>query len=987
MKKSTSTPNLYLKRARKLQGWSQEDVAREIGTDAFTISRWERGVSLPSPHFRQKLATLFGLSLEELGLVEEAMEASPDQVSDQPQGQEQVAPLPITPSSVFDPAIPPPLAQDRGLVGRDDLLHTIKQELLNSRPVALSALNGLPGVGKTALATALAHDDEVRAHFSDGILWAGLGYEPDVLGLLSRWGTILNCAPIDLTQRSRPRAWAENIHRAIRQQRMLLVIDDAWEIAEALAFRVGGENCAHLVTTRFPELARRFAPRSAIVVHELEEAASQELLMRLAPEAVQAEPEATQALITAAGGLPLALTLLGNFLRAQAHSGQPRRLRAALERLHRANERLQLNEPQPLIGGHPSLPVGAPLSLQEVIGLSDQQVSKEAQAVLRALAVFPPKPNTFSEEAVLAVSALPVEALDELTDAGLLESSGPERYTVHQTIADYARAHLTGTAAVERLIDYFVGYVETYEEDYTALERERVNILAALEAASELNRPPMFVRGVHAFAPVLIVRGLYTVAEALLQRSLKAAQAEEDRSGQVTAWLYLGKIAEQRANYVQAQVSWQTGLKLAREGGYHRSMARILQELGGVAWSQGQLPLAHQLLSEALDMQRHLEDLRGVADTLKNLGHLTADQGQLERAHQLYGEALEISQRIGDQRGVAITRLNLGILAREQGRPEQARLLYEEALSILRNLGDQRSCAVVLNNLGNLLRNQGQLEQVYQTLEESLAIHRRLGNQQGFAFSSLNLGIVAMEQGQYDQADQYLQEARVIFRDLQARRSLALVLQAQGVLRGQQGQYDQADQHLQEALAIFHDLQNRRQEALTQREIALLERKGENFERAHQLLNEALAILLRLDDRCEVATTQLQLAILARQQGCLEEAHQLLIEVLDTMRQIGDRGSIPHALRELSMLMQQMNRPEEALPLLLRAGVGLALMRSPETSKVEEMVMQIHAQMDENTFTSAVKRLVEEVPEPVYGLSQAAWAEAVWQLISCMSMK
>src|SRR5262249_19638434 len=155
------------------------------------------------------------------------------------------------------------------------------------------------------------------------------------------------------------------------QRHMLLVIDDAWEIAEALAFRVGGENCAHLVTTRFPELARRFAPRGSIVVHELEEAASQELLMRLAPEAVQAEPEATQALITPAGGLPLALTLLGNFLRVQAHSGQPRRLRAALERLHRANERLQLNEPQPLIGGHPSLPVGAPLSLQEVIGLSD----------------------------------------------------------------------------------------------------------------------------------------------------------------------------------------------------------------------------------------------------------------------------------------------------------------------------------------------------------------------------------------------------------------------------------------------------------------------------------------------------------------------------------------------------------------------------------------------------------------------------------------
>jgi transcriptional regulator with XRE-family HTH domain len=62
-------PNLHLKRARERQGWPQEYVACEVGTDAFTVSRWERGVMMPSPHFRQKLCTLFGLSVTELGLV------------------------------------------------------------------------------------------------------------------------------------------------------------------------------------------------------------------------------------------------------------------------------------------------------------------------------------------------------------------------------------------------------------------------------------------------------------------------------------------------------------------------------------------------------------------------------------------------------------------------------------------------------------------------------------------------------------------------------------------------------------------------------------------------------------------------------------------------------------------------------------------------------------------------------------------------------
>ncbi|HYB01056.1 MAG TPA: helix-turn-helix transcriptional regulator, partial [Ktedonobacteraceae bacterium] len=68
MKKTTKfAPNLHLKRARVQRGWSQEYVAREVGTDAFTVSRWERGVAMASPHFRQQLCTLFGLSVAQLG--------------------------------------------------------------------------------------------------------------------------------------------------------------------------------------------------------------------------------------------------------------------------------------------------------------------------------------------------------------------------------------------------------------------------------------------------------------------------------------------------------------------------------------------------------------------------------------------------------------------------------------------------------------------------------------------------------------------------------------------------------------------------------------------------------------------------------------------------------------------------------------------------------------------------------------------------------
>src|SRR5215469_12448337 len=55
------------------------------------------------------------------------------------------------------------------LVGRADMLGDLKEKLIARKSLALSALRGLPGVGKTALAVALAYDPEVLSHFSDGV--------------------------------------------------------------------------------------------------------------------------------------------------------------------------------------------------------------------------------------------------------------------------------------------------------------------------------------------------------------------------------------------------------------------------------------------------------------------------------------------------------------------------------------------------------------------------------------------------------------------------------------------------------------------------------------------------------------------------------------------------------------------------------------------------------------------------------------------------
>lgn len=63
------TPNVKLRSERERRNWTQEELAAQIGTTAFNVSRWERGETNPGPHYRRKLCELFGKTSEELGFV------------------------------------------------------------------------------------------------------------------------------------------------------------------------------------------------------------------------------------------------------------------------------------------------------------------------------------------------------------------------------------------------------------------------------------------------------------------------------------------------------------------------------------------------------------------------------------------------------------------------------------------------------------------------------------------------------------------------------------------------------------------------------------------------------------------------------------------------------------------------------------------------------------------------------------------------------
>lgn len=741
-------PNRRLRCERLRQGWSQQELAHLVGTGPDTVSRWERGLNFPHPVMCKKLCELFVKSPQELGLTKEDIS-----------GADRPAPL-TAPSQpgLYDPAIPFSQVSDKGLIGRAQLLVDLKRRLCSGKNAALSALYGLPGVGKTAIAVELARDREILDYFRDGVLWAGLGLNPNLLGLLGRWGTLLGLVPHEMETLTTVEAWAKKINSVIGTRRMLLVIDDAWRIEDALAFQVGGVNCAHLVMTRFPEIALQFAHDGSTVVHELSEDEGMSLLARLAPEVVASKPGEVRSLVGAVGGLPLALTLVGRYLWSHFYKEQPYRLNVALSRLQSIEERLRLTQPVSAYSmANPA--EGALSSLQTVINLSDQQLDKQAQDMLRALSIFPAKPNSFPEAAALAVSDAPVEALDTLADAGLLEASGAGRYTLHQTIADYARFRRTDMLVEERMVSFFYLFVEAHTTDYDALEREMDNVLAAFQIAYERKMPEELLRGVVAFAPYLEVRGLYSIAETQLKRARRAALDAADHAGLAFTLLHLGRIAERRGVLNHAEQLYRKGLTVARQSQLRTMLVDLLANLSEVVLNLGEYGRAEQYAQEALDLARELGDQQRMCVLLKSLAEAIDCHGHFERGDELYREGLALAREIGDREMMCLYLQNIGAKSSKRGNYEQAMCYYQEGLSLARQMGHRQRMSALLSNMSIVSVGMKHYAQAEAYCRESFSLARTIGHGVRVGNALQNLGIIERERGNFTQAEEYFQES------------------------------------------------------------------------------------------------------------------------------------------------------------------------------------------------------------------------------------
>jgi hypothetical protein len=186
----------------------------------------------------------------------------------------------------------------------------IKSRLLNCNNskgiLAITAIQGLGGIGKTTLAIIVAKDEEVQTHFSDGILWTTLGQEPNKLSLLNSWIQELGDSQFNNTL---VETASSHLRTLLSDKHILLVIDDVWDSKEVKPFLVGGSSCQTIITTRKAHIADDIGAK-CYTLDVMTEEQSLELFIKILGD-LWNKDEKEDALKVAkdVGYLPLALSL------------------------------------------------------------------------------------------------------------------------------------------------------------------------------------------------------------------------------------------------------------------------------------------------------------------------------------------------------------------------------------------------------------------------------------------------------------------------------------------------------------------------------------------------------------------------------------------------------------------------------------------------------------------------------------------------------
>jgi tetratricopeptide (TPR) repeat protein len=610
------------------------------------------------------------------------------------------------------------------------------------------------GVGKTALAVHWAN--QVADRFPDGQLYANLrGFDPSgapatpgeaVRAFLSALQVPVDQIPPGLAEQA-------GLYRSVLAgRRMLIVLDNARDPAQARPLLPGGGGCLVVITSRslLAGLAATEGARLIDLGMLSEDEAAEMLARRLGQDRVVADPGAVAELAGLCGRLPLALAITA--ARGAARPGFPLAALAAELR----DERSRLDA---LDAGEEAA------SIRAVFSWSYNSLPAPVAGLFRLLGLHP-GPDISGPAAASLAGLPPAEArrlLDQLAGAGLLTTHSPDGYVFHDLLHAYAAEHARTldpgagrSAAIRRFLDYCL---------YTAIAGDRL-----------LNpqRDPVIPEPLQ---PDVTPADLADSAEAMAwfdreHKVLLAAVAlAVSRGLDNHAWL----LAWAMATFLDIRACWHEWADVARA---------------------------------ALAAAQRLGDAVAEAAARRGLSHACIRLGRYADADDHLEQALRLYAGLGDRLGQARVHHDISWAYAKQGRDAEGLAHQEQALELSRAAGSRTSEAKALNGMGWHLAHLGSYQQALAVSEQALGMWRELRYRYEQAHVWDSLGYVHGRLGDHARAMACYRYAVGVYRELGQRYQEARTLARLGDTCHAANQAAAARDARRQALAILNDLRH-----------------------------------------------------------------------------------------------------------------------------------------------------------------------------------
>jgi tetratricopeptide (TPR) repeat protein/transcriptional regulator with XRE-family HTH domain len=917
-----------LRRHRQECGLSQASLASRAKISVETVGNLERGI------YRTARAATARQLADALGLAgadrdEFMVAAATGHTSDHAPAADDSTTAHAAPRDVADQvslsalavrySLPPATAV---FAGRDTELDRITAAVAEatgaSGVLTVCAIDGMPGVGKTALAVHAAY--LLRVQFPDRQLFMNLhahtpGRRPvspkaALALLLSAVGVDVRSLPADLE--GRIALWRDRI----AGQRTLLVLDNAASSSQVIPLLPAGGGCLVLVTSR-RRLADLPGAVTSVPVGVLSPDAAADMFARLAPRANADPPEAVAELVKLAGHLPLAVALL-----ARVYARHTMWELAALVRETRASVLTITAEKA---------------DVASAFEVSYRGLSPVQQRFFRCLGLHPG--STIDPYTAAALGGIPlgeaVTCLDVLDREALLTETGHRRYVIHDLLRRYALDRAAAdpeaerTRGLDRLLDYYQRTTAVTEAILTRQGRPQPSPVA------------------HAAAPSAVVPDLPDRAAALWwaraeHANVLACLDYVTRAGQhgrvVALTAGTAAVLRQDGPWTDAITRHATAVAAARLIGDRLGMANALDDLGIVRRLTGDRAGAALAHEEALTIYRELGSRQGQANSLSHLGTVWTLTDDYQRAADALETALVFYRTLGDREGQADTLNHLGVVRRLTHDLRGAVKVLEEALGAYRVLGNKQGQATTLTYLGTILRRTGDYTGAAQAQQQALVIHRELGNKQGQANALCYLGTIHREIGQYVRAAEEQEQALDMYREIGSQLGQANAMSELGAVRRMVGDYLGAAQVQEGALGIYKAIRDLAGQAMSLCELGALHRQTEDVGRAEELLEQARGIFEELGDVADVLN---ELGTLHRVRGDLGRAEACHRQALKMARDVESQLDEARALAGLGLCALAAGHAADALAMLAEAHSIFGRMGVAETSAISALLNDI----------------------------------------------